>query len=140
MTVMAFDSAAIQMKVRQSGFTLIEIMVALFIVAVALLAVGQTMRHHTELAASLDQRLKATWVASDQMARLRHQAKAQGIKPGSTNKIVKVGSRKWRYKQVVKKTAVDRVYLVVIEVFDPANDKKEPQASLTSAVSDLKGV
>lgn len=140
MIVIAFNEIVTQMKVRQLGFTLIEIMVALFIVALALLAVSQTMRHHTELSISLDQRLKATWVASDQMARLRHQAKTQNVKTGSTSKIVKVGNRKWRYKQSIKKTDVDGVYLVVVQVFDANKDKKEPSASLTSAVSVLNGV
>lgn len=120
----------------QSAFTLIEIVIALAIVAVAVLAIGNAMSEHTKTAAGLEQRLLASWVASNEMALLKHGAKADKVKTGSRSNTVEMGGRRWRTRTKVEKTDVENVFLATVTVRDDANRDEAPFATLTSAVSD----
>lgn len=55
------------------GFTLLELLVALVVVAVALLAVERTMSAAAEHAHALRTRLLASWVAENRLSELRIQ-------------------------------------------------------------------
>ncbi len=123
-------------RTKQRGFTLIEILIALTIVAVAVLAISNAMSEHTKMAAGLEQRLLASWVASNEMALARHAAKTDKIKTGSRSDTVDMGGWKWRTRTKVEETDVERVFLVTVTVRDAENRDEAPFATLTSAVSD----
>jgi general secretion pathway protein I len=59
-------------KHRQQGFTLIEVMVALLIVAVALSALSQTLAVMTQQHSSLAERAYGTWVAQNRLIELQY--------------------------------------------------------------------
>lgn len=120
----------------QRGFTLIEIVIALAIVSIAVLAISNAMRANTEMAANLEQRLLASWVASNQMALVRYQSQQGEVKAGTKTETVDMGGRTWRAKVNVKKTQVEKVFLVKIEVIDDANRDQPPLANLVSAITD----
>lgn len=124
------------MNVKARGFTLIEIMIALTIVAVAVLAISTALSEHTKMASGLEKRLLAGWVASNQLAEIRHAAKVDRIKSGNRSDTVEMGGHRWRTQSKVEKTDVERVFLVTVEVRDDAQPKELPYASLKSAVSD----
>lgn len=124
-------------KVRaQKGFTLIEIMIALTIVSVAVLAISSALSEHTKMASGLEKRLLAGWVASNKIAVIRHQAKIEKVKTGNRSDTVEMGGQRWRTRSKVVKTDVERVFLVTVVVRDDARPKDPPYATLTSAVSD----
>lgn len=58
---------------RQGGFTLIEMLVALAILAIALAAVQRAVSGSLDNAFELKQRLLASWVADNRLAELRAQ-------------------------------------------------------------------
>lgn len=58
---------------EQDGFTLIEVMVALLIIAVALAALSQTLAVFTKHQAGLTERLYAGWVAQNRLVELQQQ-------------------------------------------------------------------
>ena len=118
------------------GFTLIEIVIALAIVAIAVLSIASAMNKHTEVAASLEKRVLASWVASSQLALLRHDSKINKIKTGRSSEVVKMGGHRWRARTEVKKTDVERVFLVKITVKDDARRDAPAFASMTTAISD----
>jgi general secretion pathway protein I len=118
------------------GFTLIEIVIALAIVAVATLAIATAMNQHVNMAAGLEQRLLASWVASNKLAEIRYQAKLEKVKTGTRSETVELGGRRWRTSAKVEKTEVERVFLVTVEVRDEARREDAPFSVLTSAVSD----
>jgi general secretion pathway protein I len=123
-------------NMKQKGFTLIEIVIALAIVAVATLAIANAMNQHINTAAGLEQRLLASWVASNTLAEVRYEAKIGKVKTGSRSETVELGGRRWKAQLKIKKTEVERVFLVTVEVIDDARREDPPFASLTSAVSD----
>jgi general secretion pathway protein I len=57
----------------QKGFTLVEVLVALLIVAVTLGAGIRALTQATDLSGALDRRMIARWVAEDHIALLRAQ-------------------------------------------------------------------
>ena len=59
--------------IMQKGFTLVEVLVALLIVAVTLGAGIQALTQATDLSGALDRRMIARWVAEDHIALLRAQ-------------------------------------------------------------------
>lgn len=121
---------------RERGFTLIEIVIALAIVAVATLAIANAILEHTRTAAGLEQRLLASWVASNKIAEIRHQAKIDKVKTGTKSDTVELGGRKWRTRASITETEVERVFLIEVTVKDDARRSEPAFASLTSAVSD----
>lgn len=121
---------------HQAGFTLIEIVIALAIVGVGVLAISNAMSAHTNMAADLETRLMASWVASNHMAEVRFDAKTNKVKTGSRSETYKMGGRSWRSKARIEETDVERVFKVIVEVRDDANPNDKPYARLTSAISD----
>jgi general secretion pathway protein I len=115
---------------------LLEIVIALAIVAVAVLAVSTAMSGHTRASAGLEQRMIASWVASNELSLLRHQAKTERIKTGRRSDTVEMGGRRWRATSRIEETEVERVFLVTVTVRDEEDRDGAVIATLTSAVSD----
>jgi len=61
----------LRFRQRQHGFTLIEMLIALAILAIALAAVQRTVSGALDNAFELKQRLLASWVAENRLAELR---------------------------------------------------------------------
>ena len=56
---------------RQNGFTLIEVMVALAVVAIALAALSRSMGLTVNNQSALEERIIATWIAQDELVKLQ---------------------------------------------------------------------
>jgi general secretion pathway protein I len=121
---------------RQSGFTLIEVLVALLIVSLGIVSVIQVTAKHVSNITELEKRMLASWVASNHMAEIRHDAKVDKIRGGGKTERVKLGGHEWRSKANIKETEVEKVFLVTIEVADDSNIDKKVYANATSAVTD----
>jgi len=121
---------------QQLGFTLIEIIIALAIVSVAVVAIVDAMGKHTNAASELEKRVLAAWVASNYIAEIRHEAKTDRVKSGSDSEIVKMGGHRWRVRSKVEETEVERVYLVDVEVKDERRRNENPLAVMTTALTD----
>lgn len=121
---------------NQSGFTLVEIMVALMIAAVAVVAIVDAIGKTSFVASELEQRVLAGWIASNEIAEIRYDAKVNKIKQGSSSNSVEMGGLEWRVKSRISKTDVENVFLITVEVQDRARSKDAPFASMTSAITD----
>lgn len=120
----------------QQGFTLIEIVIALAIVAIGVLAVAEGMNKHTDVAGSLEKRVMASWVAANQIALVSHDAKINRIKEGSSSDVVEMGGHKWRAQSKIQKTEVERVFLLTVTVKDERQRQESAYSTLTTAISD----
>ena len=81
---------------RGSGFTLVEVMVALAVVAVALPALLLTLSQQLDAVRYLDDRAQAQWVAANRLAELRLILTAKGtLQNGTLSGTEELAGREW---------------------------------------------
>lgn len=97
-----------------SGFTLIEVLVALAVIAIGLAGVVAVAIRSGRVDASLQQRSFAGWVASNQMVRLRLQPNWPDL--GTEDGKVTLARQKWHWKVTVAKTPDPDLRRVTLEV------------------------
>ena len=122
---------------RPRGFTLIEVLVALVIVALGLSALLGTLGSAADTATWLRDKTFAQWIGFNQLANLR----LSGMLPsdGTTNGELDYAGRHWRWRQVVTDLGFPGVFRVDVMV-EPADtgtvDEKGWVSTVTGAVGD----
>jgi general secretion pathway protein I len=103
---------------RGRGFTLLEVLVALVIVALGLLAAFGQVNQTVTTAGRLRDKTLAHWVASNEMTRVRLLLlQEQQFPPiGSRSDEIEMAKTDWRFTIKVSKTAVDAMRRVDISV------------------------
>ena len=117
---------------HQCGFTLLEILVALAILAIALAAIITLASNQTVSTAHLRDKTLAHWVAMNKIAELQLTAEwpAKGKKQGDEE----MGLHQSHWVRTITETPDDRVRQVDISVFRNKTDER-PVTSLTSFLS-----
>jgi general secretion pathway protein I len=87
---------------RHTGFTLVEILVALAVLAIALAAVMRSIAQGIDTSAALRERTMALWVAQNRLA--THQLQRDFPAPDTTDGTVTLGGREWRWREQVVTT------------------------------------
>lgn len=96
------------------GFTLIEVLVALAVLAIALSAVMRTLSQSIDMSASLRDHNVALWVAQNRLAehQIRNDWPAQDTSEGTSE----MAGREWRWREQVSGTPEPALRRVEIEV------------------------
>lgn len=107
------------------GFTLVEVLVALAILAIALAAVMRVVAQAIDLTAGLRDRTIALGVAQDQLVlhRLKRDWPDLDTYTGTSEQL----GRTWRWKQRVVSTPIDTFRRIEIDV---SNERDEVMARL----------
>jgi general secretion pathway protein I len=110
------------MSSRASGFSLVEVMVALAVVAIALVALLAAAARLTRDADHLRELTLADWVAANVLveSRLREPFPAVGRSDGR----MRMGPREYRWQRVVQNTPEPALRRIDVHVFalDAGND------------------
>ena len=105
---------------RAGGFTLVEILVALAVLAIALTATARSLGAALDTTAALRDRTLARWVAEDRLAELelRREWPALDVKEGDAD----MGGRAFRWRQETGVTPAARMRRVEVSVLLAGTD------------------
>ena len=118
------------MRTRR-GFTLIEVLIALAVVALALLGLTRTAALEVRDFDALRERALAGWVAANVLAEVRV---AGALPPaGTSDGRVELGGRAWRWTRDVSATPDPEIRRIDVRVF--AGETKDPVASLSGSAA-----
>ena len=109
------------------GFTLIEVLIALAVVALALLGLTRVAALQVRDFDALRERTLAGWVAANVLEETRLAASMPST--GRSDGRVEFATRSWRWTRDVSTTPDPSVRRVDVQVFE--GDAKEPVASLS---------
>lgn len=97
------------------GFTLIEILVALAIIAIALSALIKASGNHTASVAYLKQKSIAHWVAMNEIAEL--QIKQSWPGKGEKKKSTEMAGHEWFWLREIKETEDENYHQVAFTIY-----------------------
>ena len=114
-------SMMLYQKMKNKGFTLVEILVALAVIAIAMAALIRASGNHTYSASYLKQKTLAHYVAMNEIARL--QITKQWPDVGKKEDSTEMASKEWFWIREISKTADDNTRQVKITVYE--NDDRD---------------
>lgn len=116
-----------------AGFTLIEVMVALVVVGLGMLAVIQTVSQTANTSYYMREKTIAHWIAMNQLTQVRLQPSAPPIDKSSDE--IEMAGRDWRWTMEVQQTPVESIRRIEVRV-RPAD---APETSSLAAVTGFYG-
>lgn len=108
-----------------SGFTLLEVLVALVVFAIAALSLLSAQNSQISTDQHLEEKTLAHWVALNQLADMRLQKAFPEVGQGETT--VKMAGRSWLVSSKVQATPSANVRLLIISVAPKSNNDKDSE-------------
>ena len=110
-----------------TGFTLIEVMVALVIVSLALAGIAASMGQMIDTANTMRDRTFASWIAQNQIAEIR----LAGVIPevGESSDVVDYANTTWEWTANVSETGVENLLRVEVSVSYAGSDDRIRQVT-----------
>lgn len=121
------------MRTREHGFTLLEVMVALIIVALGMLGAIQAVSQSASNSGYMRDKTLAHWVAMNRLTQVRLQKTAPPV--SKTSDEVEMGGRRWKWTMEVKQTAVETMRRIDVTV----RPQEAPETTRLASVTGFYG-
>src|SRR5829696_146752 len=99
---------------RSTGFTLIEVMIALVIVALGMMGISKAINDYTVAATYIEQKTLASWIATNKLTELSIGATWPPV--GDSEEDVEFAGQQWRCNIEVEETPVPNLHRVDVSV------------------------
>ena len=116
----------------QRGFTLIEVVVAMAIVALGLMAVFRVVNDTVNNASYLRDRTFATWIADNRLAEMRLAGEVPSV--DETDGQVDYAGQAWRWTATVSQTPVENIRRIDVRVRRESDAEDSSLAKVTGFV------
>ncbi|MCP3662586.1 MAG: type II secretion system minor pseudopilin GspI [Gammaproteobacteria bacterium] len=112
---------------RHAGFTLLEVLVALAVLAITMTALVGSAGNHARNQTYLEQRSLAQWVAMNRMSesRLDQQAPVVGVKQGDLH----FAKQNWQWQTKISETPDKNVYQIEVVVHREGDETELAQVA-----------
>jgi general secretion pathway protein I len=107
-------------SVKQSGFTLLEVLVALMVVAVSLAAIASQMMQMIDAATTMQNRTYASWIAHNKITEMRLANVVPDVSASSGE--IDYAGQEWAWRAVVSETGVNNLYRVDVTISFPGQE------------------
>jgi general secretion pathway protein I len=121
------------MRARNRAFTLIEVMVALLVVAIGMLGAITAVSQAAGNSGYLRDKTLAHWIAMNKLTEVRLQKNAPSI--DKTSDEVEMGGRKWKWTMNVTQTQVETMRRIDITV----RPEEAPETTRLASISGFYG-
>lgn len=105
---------------RHSGFTLIEVLIALFIIALGMGALLATLTSSADAAAHLREKSLAEWIALNRVSEVRLASSRPAS--GTTRGTVEYAGRTWRWQQTINDPGIAGILRIDVLVAPQASE------------------
>ena len=109
-------------SLRVKAFTLIEVMVALAIIALSLTAVAAKMGRMIDTSNSMRERTYASWIAQNQITEMRLLNELPEVT--ATSGEIEYANATWYWRAVVSESGIENLYRVDVTVSFPDIDTR----------------
>jgi len=100
---------------RTNAFTLVEVMVALAIIALSLTAVAAKMGRMIDTSNAMRERTYASWIAQNKITELRLANVLPEV--SATSGEVEYASTTWRWRAVISESGIENLFRVDVTIF-----------------------
>jgi general secretion pathway protein I len=115
---------------RGSGFTLLEVLIALAVLALSMAAAIKSVADYTNNQSYLRDRTLAMWVARNVL--IEHQVRREWPRVGELKGTSEMGDREWRWLAVVSQTEEQELRRMDVEVYPIESEDDESPVSILS--------
>lgn len=105
---------------RSKGFTLLEVMVALTVVALSLTALAASMNQMIDAANTMRDRTYASWIAQNKITELRLENEVPEV--STTSGDLEYGNGTWEWRTVVSETGIEDFMRIDVSVSQYGED------------------
>lgn len=111
-----------------SGFTLLEVLIALLVLSLVLVALVRSVGQEAQALAMQREATLAQWLAANRLAELRLEGRLPT--DGRASGRARMGGRDWRWQLQARATDVQGLLQVEVRVYADGEDQAEPAATL----------
>ena len=105
---------------HRQGFTLLEVLIALMVISISLVAIAGEMISMLNAANTMQERTYASWIAHNKVTEMRLANIVPEVSTSSGE--LDYANREWAWRAVVSETGVENLFRVDVSISYPGGD------------------